>query len=53
MWSGVRARRQGPQTIEILRRNRWVPEIHSNGFFPLDCLDLEVRLNAVYQDVPP
>jgi Uma2 family endonuclease len=43
---------QDDRQVEIYRRrNEWQPEIVNEGVFHLDCLDLSVSLDGVYEDV--
>lgn len=43
---------QDDRRVEIYRRrNEWRPEIINEGTFHLDCLDLSVMIEDVYEDV--
>ena len=43
---------QDDRQVEIYRRrNEWRPEIVNEGLFRLDCLDLSISIDDVYEDV--
>ncbi|MDP3696366.1 MAG: Uma2 family endonuclease [Desulfocapsaceae bacterium] len=44
---------QDDRQVEIYRRrNEWQPEIINDGLFHLDCLDVNISIDDVYEDVP-
>ena len=43
---------QDVRQVEIYRRsNSWAPEVYTEGAVPLRCLDAEISIEAVYEDV--
>jgi Uma2 family endonuclease len=43
---------QDDRQVEIYRRrNEWKPEIINDGLFHLDCLDVNISIDDVYEDV--
>ncbi|MGA7978725.1 MAG: Uma2 family endonuclease [Chromatiaceae bacterium] len=41
-----------PRTEAYRRRNDWLPDIATEGGIALECLDVDLAVEAIYEDVP-